>query len=183
MLRDPRRGRDVRHGGGQDLSSRLSGFFHVVRCRPVFRAHPVGLPIPRRFVRDLYFYLPDISRYYSIHRERFWTAVPLNILGWVFGGVEMYFFCRILHVDISVLEAVMLEALLQLIRTGSFFIPGNLGAQEGGLAFFMGQMGFEPVLGVGLSLLKRFRQIVWTAAGFLVWVILKIDLIDSRTKS
>ena len=117
---------------------------------------------------------PEISRYYSMHRERFWTAVPLNGLGWIGGGVETYFFCRILGLDISVLEAVVLEAMLQLIRTGSFFIPGNLGAQEGGLAFLMGQMGFEPVLGVGLSLLKRFRQIVWTAAGFLTWGIFKL---------
>ena len=112
---------------------------------------------------------PEIARYYADHSERFWTAVPLNTLGWILGGIETYLFCRILGVDISVLEAVMLEALLQLIRTGSFFIPGNLGVQEGGLAFLIGQMGFQPVLGVGLSLLKRFRQIVWTGLGFLVW--------------
>ncbi len=116
---------------------------------------------------------PEISRYYSTHGNRFWTALPLNGLGWVSGGVEMYFFCRILGIDISILEGVMLEALLQLVRTGSFFIPGNLGAQEGGLAFLIGQMGFDPVLGVGLSLLKRFRQILWTGVGFFVWGIFK----------
>ena len=112
---------------------------------------------------------PEISGYYSGESRRFWKAVPLNSLGWVSGGVETYLFCRLLGTELSLLQSVMLEALLQLIRTGSFFIPGNLGAQEGGLALFVGQMGLDPVFGVGISLLKRFRQVVWTAAGFLVW--------------
>jgi hypothetical protein len=101
-------------------------------------------------------------------------AMLLNGIGWIFGGVEMYFFCRILGFNMSVLEAVMLEALLQLLRTGSFFIPGNLGVQEGGLAFLAVQMGFEPVLGVGLSILKRFRQILWTAIGFVILAVYRL---------
>ena len=102
-------------------------------------------------------------------RKRFCAAVVLNGMGWVFGGIETYFFCRLIGLDISLVQSVMLESLLQLVRTASFFVPLNLGAQEGGLAFFMGAMGYAPVAGVGLSLLKRFRQIVWTAVGFGIW--------------
>ena len=114
---------------------------------------------------------PEIAIYHLTHRQEFWTAVLLNGAGWIAGGLEMYFFCRLLHLEISVLNAVMLEGLLRLVRTASFSIPGNLGAQEGGLAFLMAQMGYEPVLGVGLSLLKRFRQILWTGIGFLCWLL------------
>jgi len=112
---------------------------------------------------------PEISRFYSVEGDRFWSAVSLNWMGWLFGGLEMTIFCRLAGMDISFLEGFMLEALLQLVRTGSFFIPMNLGAQEWGLAFFMALMGFEPVAGVGVSLLKRSRQILWTAAGFAAW--------------
>ena len=112
---------------------------------------------------------PEISQYYRTEPVRFWTAVPLNWMGWVSGGIETYFLCRLMGLDISVLEAVMLESLLQLIRTGSFFVPGNFGVQEAGMALFMGHMGFDPATGVGISLLKRFRQILWSLVGFLVW--------------
>ena len=111
----------------------------------------------------------EISHYYATERASFVRAVFFNSMGWMFGGVEMYLFCRLIDVDISMIQAVMLESLLQLVRTASFFIPGNLGVQEGGLAFFMAQLGHGPVLGVGLSLLKRCRQLVWTAAGFVLW--------------
>lgn len=112
---------------------------------------------------------PQIGHYYAREQSRFWTAAGLNLLGWAAGGVETWYFCRTLGLDISILEGVMLEALLQLVRTGSFFIPMNLGVQEGGLAFFFHSMGHDPALGVAVSLLKRARQVLWTAAGFLVW--------------
>ncbi len=125
-------------------------------------------------------YNADIPRYYAAHAGRFWTAVALNTLGWTLGGVETYLFCRVLGVGLTFTEAMTVEALLQLIRTASFFIPGNLGAQEGGLAFLMARLGVDPVLGVGLSLLKRFRQILWTAAGFLVWGYFQYE--DAKTR-
>ena len=111
----------------------------------------------------------EISRFYAQHGDRFWSAAALNGVSWVAGGVETYLFCRLVGLDLALLEAIVLEALLQLVRTGSFFIPMSLGAQEGGLAFFIHAMGYDPVAGVALSLLKRARQLLWTAAGFLVW--------------
>ena len=81
----------------------------------------------------------------------------------------MYFMLQLLGVPVSLVQAVMLESLLQLVRTASFFIPGNLGTQEAGLAFFIQLLGYHPALGVAASLLKRARQIVWTGIGFAIW--------------
>jgi len=64
---------------------------------------------------------------------------------------------------------MILEALLQLTRTASFFIPGSLGAQEGVLALVVLGFGYVPALGVAVSLLKRLRQVIWTILGFIVW--------------
>ena len=112
---------------------------------------------------------PEIARHYADERPRFVRAVFFNCLGWIAGGCEMFLFCRLMGMDVSLIKALMLESLLQLVRVASFFIPGNLGAQEGGLAFFIGQLGYDPVIGLGLSLLKRFRQLLWTAVGFVIW--------------
>ena len=112
---------------------------------------------------------PEISRFYSSHGHRFWQAVALNGMGWVSGGVETWFFAHLLGLDLSLFASIVLESFLQLVRTGSFFIPMSLGAQEGGLAFFTQAMGYDPVSGLALSLLKRARQILWTVIGFAVW--------------
>ncbi len=115
----------------------------------------------------------EIGRLYARQGGRFWGAASLNLLGWISGGVETWLFCRLLGLNVSLLEGVMIEALLQLIRTASFFIPMNLGVQEGGLAFFFHAMGRDPVTGVAVSLLKRGRQLLWIGVGFLAWGLLK----------
>ncbi len=114
---------------------------------------------------------PEIGHFYTTHGDLFWSAATMNMMGWVAGGVETYFFCRLVGMDITVMQGVVLEALMQLVRTGSFFIPMNLGAQEGGFAFFIGAMGYAPVSGVAVSLLKRMRQLLWTGVGFVVWAV------------
>lgn len=111
----------------------------------------------------------EITRFYSGRDARLLVTLSLHFAGWVAGGIETFMMCRLLGMEVSLLDGIILEALLQLVRTASFFIPGNLGAQEAGLALFVGWMGGTPFLGVAVSLLKRIRQLVWTAAGFLVW--------------
>jgi len=112
---------------------------------------------------------PEIGNFYAQHGNRFWSAVFFNGMGWLSGSVETWFFCRLLGLDIPLFDCIVLESFLQLVRTGSFFIPMSLGVQEGGLAFFVSAMGFSPVSGLALSLLKRARQILWIGIGFLVW--------------
>lgn len=117
----------------------------------------------------------EIQRFYKIHGRRFWTAVSLNWVGWLAGGVETYLFCRIAGLPISIWEGMMLEALIQLVRMGTFYIPMNLGVQEASMAFFAHQMGFSPAQGVAISLLKRFRQLAWTAVGFGIWALFQYE--------
>lgn len=116
----------------------------------------------------------EITKFYGTEMRRLALAVSCNLVGWISGGVEVYFMMRILGVEVTLLEGVILESLIQLMRTSSFYIPGNLGVQEGGLAFILGFMGVPSYLGVALSLLKRLRQIIWTAVGFFVWGIFQL---------
>ncbi len=114
---------------------------------------------------------PEIRPFYAEERKNFWKAVSFDGMGWALGSVEMYWMCRLVGAPVSWLESFLLESMLQLIRTTTFFIPWNLGTQEGGLVFLMSLGGHPPVAGLGVSLLKRFRQIVWTGAGFAAWFV------------
>jgi len=97
------------------------------------------------------------------------AAFALHFTGWVAGGVETYLMFHVLGVPVSPVEALTLEALLQLTRTASCVIPGNIGVQEAGMAFYAGWFGMSPSYGVALSLLKRTRQLLWSLIGFAVW--------------
>ncbi len=112
---------------------------------------------------------PEIGLFYKEHPGRFWGSVAMSGMSWIVGGIETYFFCRLVGMDVSLKDGLMLEGLTQLVRTASFFIPMSLGAQEGGLALFVGAMGYSPVNGVAISVLKRARQFLWTLIGFFAW--------------
>lgn len=117
----------------------------------------------------------EITAFYSLGDGRFFATVFLHFMGWVFGGVETCLMLNILGIQASLLDGIMLEAFLQIIRTASFFIPGSLGAQEAGLALAARWMGLHSSAGVALSLLKRLRQAVWMSIGFCILGILWKD--------
>ncbi len=136
-----------------------------------------------RFHTSIHAVDAEIAKFYSHESRRLWIAVGLHLIGWIFGGIEVFFMLRILGVEATLYEAIILESLIQLMRTASFYIPGNLGVQEGGLAMVLGIMGVEPYLGVALSLMKRTRQVIWTAIGFFVWGIFQLqDLTASKSE-
>ena len=110
-----------------------------------------------------------ISQFCTKEPGRNVATFVLHFVGWVAGGIETWLMFRITGVELTVWEGIMIEALFQLLKTASFFIPGNLGAQEAGLAYFGSWFGYAGPVGVAVSLLKRLRQLVWTLAGFAIW--------------
>lgn len=111
----------------------------------------------------------QIISFYSSKSRPAVQGVGLHFIGWALGGLEVFLMMRVLGAPISLLDGMMIETLLQIVRSASFFIPGNLGAQEAGLAVIAGMLGFSPSVGVALSLFKRLRQILWIALGFVAW--------------
>ena len=53
------------------------------------------------------------------------------------------------------------------IKGGSFFIPGSLGAQDGGNVLLLQAFGYSDVTGMAFALLRRFRELVWIGIGLL----------------
>ncbi len=107
----------------------------------------------------------ELQLFYASKDKRWPFSLFLHFLSWVLGGVEMFVIMRFLGVEATLMNAMILESLLQLIRTSSFFIPGHIGVQEGALALVMHSLGFDASIGVAISLIKRFRQIVFVGAG------------------
>lgn len=111
----------------------------------------------------------EIHRLYMHDTELVIKAAFFHFLSWVGNAVEAYLMLHVAGIPIGFLEALMLESLVQLVRTASCFIPGSLGAQEGAYAYLTQIMGFPAEAGLAISLFKRARQILWMLMGFGVW--------------
>jgi hypothetical protein len=65
------------------------------------------------------------------------------------------------------LSAISIGALSVFIKGSTFFIPGSLGAQDGGNLLLFKAFGYSDVTGITFALLRRFRELVWIGVGLL----------------
>jgi len=110
-----------------------------------------------------------LVQFYTERRLRFGGAFLLAFINWVLGVVEVYVVMGFLGHSISFVDAWIIEALAQLVRSGTFFVPASLGAQEGTFMLVCATMTGNSTLGLALSMVRRFRDIVWILGGLGVW--------------
>jgi len=103
--------------------------------------------------------------FYTAHRRRFAWAAFWAFLNWVLGAIEIYYALYFLGHPVSVVDAWIIEAVAQLVRTGTFFIPASIGAQEASFLLVCGAMTGSPALGVAVAVVRRIREIVWIVWG------------------
>ena len=112
--------------------------------------------------------------FYSAHKKRLALSFLFAFLNWFFGVIELYLIFVFLGKPLTLEDAIILESLIQLVRTMTFFIPSAIGTQEG--AFFIGSeilLG-SAELGLSASLVRRARDLVWIF--FSLLMSLKFDI-------
>jgi putative membrane protein len=93
----------------------------------------------------------------------------LHLLGWVLGALEVWLALWLLGHPVTLLDALIIESLIQAVRSAAFFMPGALGAQEGGLILLGALFGIAPATALALSLLLRIRELLIGLPGLLAW--------------
>jgi uncharacterized protein (TIRG00374 family) len=116
-----------------------------------------------RHIRDVE---DHFLRFYTRHRARFGGAVAVSLIQWFVGVLEVYFAFAFLGHPISFTDALVIEAVTQLTRAGSFFIPANLGAQEAAYLVICTAITGSPTLGLAAAIVRRCRELVWITSGF-----------------
>lgn len=107
-----------------------------------------------------------INAFARAHRTRYLASIALSALRWTLGTAEMWLALYLLGHPVSAAEALVLEGLLQLARSVSFFIPANLGTQDGALALAAAAITGVAAAGLGAALLRRVREVIFIALGF-----------------
>ncbi len=126
-----------------------------------------------------------VDGFSAAHRWRFIGALLLSFIRWTAGALETWLALYLLGFPLSLLEIIVIEAILQMSRSISFFIPANLGAQDGALALVAAALTGSPAAGLGVALLRRVRELLYIALGMAVgaWFTLRASRSARRARS
>jgi glycosyltransferase 2 family protein len=110
----------------------------------------------------------ELSSLYS-RAGRLVLGAAIHFVGWIGTGVAGWLAYRLLGADIDLASAFAIEALLQVLLTAAFLMPGAVGVQEAGYASIGAAFGLPPELSLGVSLLRRARDLTLGIPILLIW--------------
>jgi putative membrane protein len=88
---------------------------------------------------------------------------------YLLGALEVWIALWLLGYPVTLFEAFLIESLVQGVRTAAFFIPGALGAQEGGFLVVGTLLSLPAEAALALALTRRVRELVFGIPGILAW--------------
>ena len=96
--------------------------------------------------------------------------LALTLLGWMMEAVETWLILSLLGQNLDFGSALAVEATVVFVRHLLFMLPAGLGAQELGYAALFGALGVGLEASAAFALLKRGRELVWAAAGYVLFL-------------
>ncbi len=119
-----------------------------------------------KFLHQIHDMDERLVQFYTCEKRRFISALFLNLVNWYLGALEIFVIFYLLGHPITIVEAIILETLIELVRAGTFFIPSGLGSTEAVFMIATEAIAGQPALGVAAALIRRVREIVWLVWGF-----------------
>jgi glycosyltransferase 2 family protein len=92
-----------------------------------------------------------------------------QLAGWAAGALEIWLALRFLGHPVPILDALVVEAVIQALSSGAFIVPGALGVQEGGFLVIGGLVGLEAETALALALARRARDIIVFVPALVAW--------------
>ena len=142
-------------------------------CLTLLRACGIRLAFLEKREAQLQDMDATIRRFYSENRSTFYVALGTFFLAWFCETLEVYAILYYLDVTVDVWTSISIAALTVFIKGGTFFIPGSLGAQEGGYTLLLMSFGYTEVTGITFALIRRLREILWIVIGLGCLMLLK----------
>jgi putative membrane protein len=102
---------------------------------------------------------------YRRRPARVTLSALLHTLGWAVGGLEIYLVLTLADIPVSLVTALVLEAVGSAVKFATFMIPGSLGALEAGNVAVFAAFGLPGAAGLSFSLVRRLREGTWAVVG------------------
>lgn len=103
------------------------------------------------------------------HRARIIASLALHLAAWLVGALETWVALWFVGNPVGVGEALAIESMVYALRTAAFVVPWAAGVQEGGYVLAGALFGLSPQLALGVSLLKRAREIITGVPSLVIW--------------
>ncbi len=97
------------------------------------------------------------------------ACLAWQLTGWVLGAGEIYLALNFLGHPHSVVDAVVIEALIQAVASAAFIVPGALGVQEGGFILIGTALGIDAATALALATARRLRDVIIFFPGLIAW--------------
>ena len=148
-------------------------------------------PLPSRLIvrlRQQTEVLDEHMRTY--HRSQlgtFWRAVCLHLVRSLLDLIQIQLILFLMGVSGGFFRCFYISAFSALVSALFFFVPGRLGAQEGGKVLIAKVLGMTAAQGVTLGIVSRLAQIIWSLLGLVVLLLWKKcfqdkDTVEARTR-
>ncbi len=115
----------------------------------------------------------ELSLIYG-HTARLAVGFTGHLIGWIGTGIAGWIAYRALGVPIDFDDALAIEALLAAAAAVAFLMPVNAGVQEAGYAGLGAIFGVPPELSLGVSLIRRARDVSVGVPILLVWQLFEV---------
>lgn len=110
----------------------------------------------------------SIRTFYVRDHRLFLTCLAFHLVSRFFAVLEILLIGRLLGVPMTMGHALFFASIIPMTNMLMSFIPGSLGALEGVMGAVFHSMNWNPAVGVSLQLVRRVRQVFWTALGFIL---------------
>lgn len=114
-----------------------------------------------------------IRTFYGERRRTFLWSMVVHFVAWLTEVVEVYAILYFLGAEVGWLTSFAIAAIAVLIKGSVSFVPGGLGAQEGGYLFLLTALGHDEVTGITFAVIRRIREILWILIGLVFLAVLR----------
>ena len=124
----------------------------------------------------------ELKSYKGPFTGRLFMVLLFYILAWFTLAIESYIILTLLGVPISFVQVLAIDTSITILRGLFFFIPSGLGVQDLGYLAFFQALGLQDFLAYGAAfvLLRRFKEVLWYAAGYGVMFFSGVHLHDAE---
>ncbi len=114
-----------------------------------------------------------VRNFYRQRRQTFAVSLGVYFVAWLTEVFEVYAILYFLGAEVGWLVALAIAATAVLIKGAVSFIPGGLGAQEGGYLFLLMGLGYGETTGIAFAFIRRIREIMWILIGLIFLAVLR----------